>query len=172
MFPRQSDITCFRSFSMIHIRWYRLTYQQHAELSMCLNITIQMVPSPVTFWRQTVSILSVWSRVPVLYPGMQELRHLSSTLSVDPYPVSITHEPQHDKTNKMKTRISLRICPVWSGSSLSTWRSPWLSLERTAKTMIRLSGCPGWSVFAGRMSFCWFCHAQAHMKLPKNLILS
>ena len=39
-------------------------------------------------------------------------------------------EPPHNKTNKMakwhvrpaKTHISLGICPVWSESSLSTWR--------------------------------------------------
>ena len=38
-----------------------------------------------------------------------------------------TYEPRHDKTNKVsvrpaKTRISLGIRPVWSESSLSTWR--------------------------------------------------
>ena len=32
--------------------------------------------------------------------------------------------------------------------------SPWLSIERTAKTLIRL----GWAY----RSFCWFCHATAH----------
>ena len=37
------------------------------------------------------------------------------------------NEPQHDKTNKMsvrpaKTQISMGIHPVWSESSLSTWR--------------------------------------------------
>ena len=39
-----------------------------------------------------------------------------------------THEPQHDKTNKVtvrpaKTQISLGIRPVWSESSLSAWRN-------------------------------------------------
>ena len=38
-----------------------------------------------------------------------------------------SHEPRHDKTNKMcvrpaKTQISLGIRPVWSQSSLSAWR--------------------------------------------------
>ena len=40
----------------------------------------------------------------------------------------ILFEPRHNKTNKMtvrpaKTQISLGICPVWSESSLSTWRN-------------------------------------------------
>ena len=62
------------------------------------------------------------------------------------------HEPQHNKTNKMACApsedsdlpghpnklISLR-CP--SEEALG----PWLSFQRTVKTLIRLGGCPGWS---------------------------
>ena len=34
---------------------------------------------------------------------------------------------------------------------------------RTAKTLIRLGGCPGWSESSlGAQSFCWFCHEAAH----------
>ena len=33
----------------------------------------------------------------------------------------------------------------------------------TAKTLIRLGGCPGWSEsLLGAHSFCWFCHIPAH----------
>ena len=33
---------------------------------------------------------------------------------------------------------------------------------RTAKTLIRLGGCPGWSESSlGAHSFCWFCHEAA-----------
>ena len=40
---------------------------------------------------------------------------------------ALEFEPPHDKTNNVavhpaKTQISLGICPVWSESSLSTWR--------------------------------------------------
>ena len=36
---------------------------------------------------------------------------------------------------------------------------PYLPTERTAKTLIRLGGCPGWSESSlGAHSFCWFCH--------------
>ena len=55
------------------------------------------------------------------------------------------NEPRHDKTNKVtvrpaKTQISLPI-------------------ECTAKTLIRLGGCPGWSEFSlGAQSLCLFCH--------------
>ena len=68
------------------------------------------------------------------------------------------NEPPHDKTNKMtvrpaKTQISLGICPVWSESSLSTWRklgslaTHWAHSEDSNQTgrMPRLI----W-VFAGR----------------------
>ena len=37
---------------------------------------------------------------------------------------------------------------------------------RTAKTLIRLGGCPGWSEsLQGAHSFCSFCHVMAHMLL-------
>ena len=35
---------------------------------------------------------------------------------------------------------------------------------RTAKTLIRLGGCPGWSESSlGTHSFCWFCHVTAQV---------
>ena len=35
---------------------------------------------------------------------------------------------------------------------------------RTAKTLIRLDGCPGWSESSlGAHSLCWFCHVAAHL---------
>ena len=35
---------------------------------------------------------------------------------------------------------------------------------RTAKTLIRLGGCPGWSEsLLGAHSFWWFCHVAAHL---------
>ena len=36
---------------------------------------------------------------------------------------------------------------------------PKLPTERTAKTLIRLGGCPGWA----QRSFCWFSHEAAHI---------
>ena len=40
-----------------------------------------------------------------------------------------------------------------------------LPMERTAKTLIRLGDCPGWSECSlGHISFCWFCHAVAHLR--------
>ena len=44
--------------------------------------------------------------------------------------------------------------------------SAWASNERTAKTLIRLVGCPGWSESSlGAHSLCWFCHVTAQMTL-------
>ena len=48
---------------------------------------------------------------------------------------------------------------------------PELLIERTAKTLIRLDGCPGWSESSlGAHSFCWFCHVTAH--ISKHLVCS
>ena len=39
---------------------------------------------------------------------------------------------------------------------------------RTAKTLIRLGGCPGWSESSlGAHSFCLFCHVAAHIYKPR-----
>ena len=90
------------------------------------------------------------------------------------------YEPRHDKTNKMdvrpaKTQISLGIRPVWSESSLSAWRKLGsLAIHSwQGKTLIRLSGCPGWSQSSlGAHSFCWFCHDTAHKRnQPRRYIL-
>ena len=41
---------------------------------------------------------------------------------------------------------------------------------RTAKTLIRLGGCPGWSESSlGAHSLCWFCHVTARLVLPRFL---
>ena len=41
-----------------------------------------------------------------------------------------------------------------------------LRFRQTAKTLIRLGGCPGWSESSlGAQPFCWFCHVAAHMSI-------
>ena len=46
---------------------------------------------------------------------------------------------------------------------------PWLSIERTAKTRIRLGGCPGWCESSlGAQSFCWSCRDVAHITVTCN----
>ena len=70
-----------------------------------------------------------------------------------------------------KTQINLGVRPVWSESSLSAWRkvgslaTHWAHSE-DSNTLIRLSGCPGWSASSlGAHSFCWFYHEAAHLVL-------
>ena len=47
---------------------------------------------------------------------------------------------------------------------------PKLPTERTAKTLIRLGGCPGWSESSlGTKSFCWFCHEVAQNSSSSSL---
>ena len=89
--------------------------------------------------------------------------HFSSEKERDchPYLWSV-FEPQHDKTNKWpvrtaKTQISLGITPVWSEPSLSAWRSLG-SLATHREHVPRL-----FSVLAECTSFCWICHAVAHL---------
>ena len=41
---------------------------------------------------------------------------------------------------------------------------PSLPIERTAKSLIRLGGCPGWSESSlSAQPLCWFCHDAAHI---------
>ena len=92
-----------------------------------------------------------------------------------------------------KTPISLGIHPVWSESCWPQEESlgPWLPTEHTAKTLIRLSGCLGWSVFAGHTchfvlsyaatygignhflccTFCIFCLQTVLFRQSENLDL-
>ena len=60
-----------------------------------------------------------------------------------------TNEPPHDKTNKMACAPSedsghLGICPDWSVFTVRMKKAV-LPIEHTAKTWIRLGGCPVWS---------------------------
>ena len=65
-------------------------------------------------------------------------------------------KPTKSPVRQAKTKISLDIRPIWSAwaSALSDQRlrcpheetlGPYLSIERTVKTLIRLGGYPGWS---------------------------
>ena len=63
-----------------------------------------------------------------------------------------------------KSDQSLR-CP-YEGSL-----GPELPNERTAKTLIRLDGCPGWSESSlGAHSFCWFWHVAAHIAFCMSIL--
>ena len=88
-------------------------------------------------------------------------------------------EPRHDKTNKMsvrpaKTQISQGIRPVWSESSLSTWRklgslaTHWAHSEDSDQT--------GWMprliwVFAGRTLILLVLSCQAHLSCRYTVCL-
>ena len=75
------------------------------------------------------------------------------------YGKGIWNEPRHDKTNKMSVRPE-SLLPHEEALG------PWLSFECTAKTLIRLGRCPGWSESSlSAHSFCWFCHVVAQMSL-------
>ena len=57
----------------------------------------------------------------------------------------LTIEPEHNKTNKMTCAPSIH--PVWSESSLCTlWVAKDSLFSCGLRTLIRLGGCPGWSV--------------------------
>ena len=62
------------------------------------------------------------------------------------------YEPSHDKTNKMTCAPSEDSDQPGHPPSLISLHclheeavGPWLPIERLAKTLIRLGGCPGWS---------------------------
>ena len=86
------------------------------------------------------------------------------------------YEPQHYKTNKMACAPSKDSDQPGHPPSLISLccpheetLGPYLPVERTAKTLIRLWVCPGWSKSSlGTQSFCWFCHAVAHMYIDRT----
>ena len=82
----------------------------------------------------------------------------------------LKYEPRHDKTNKWLC-AQRKLRSAWaSAQSDQSLRCPHeenlgpkLHVERTAKTLIRLGGGPGWSESSlGTHSLCWFCHEAAH----------
>ena len=91
------------------------------------------------------------------------------------------YEPRHDKNNKVsvhpaKTQITQRrLRSAWASpqSDQSLLCAQWVVraqgfFMRTAKTLIRLGGCPGWSEsLLGAQPQCWFCHVAAHMYVLK-----
>ena len=66
----------------------------------------------------------------------------------------------------VKTQISLGFCPVWSESSLSAWRNIgplstcWAHSEDWSDWVDAQADL---SLHWAHMSFCWFCHAAAHI---------
>ena len=83
------------------------------------------------------------------------------------------YELRHDKINKVSVRPA-KTRSAWafvqSDQSLCCLHEeslgPFLPIECTVKTLIRLAGCPGWSESSlGTHSLCWFCHVAAHMYL-------
>ena len=98
-------------------------------------------------------------------------RCLVNIVSLLWFPGYNTDEPHHDKPNKMACAPSedsdqpahpINLVRVFAVHMKKVW------VERTAKTLIRLGGCPGWSESSmGAQSFCWFCHEAAQMTSRK-----
>ena len=87
----------------------------------------------------------------------------------------LLYEPPHDKTNIMtvrpaKTQINLGVRPVWAASSLcAQWvvKDPSF-LHADSEDSDQTGRMPRLiRVFAGHMSFCWFCQEAAHLKSHK-----
>ena len=77
----------------------------------------------------------------------QDLNCLSAAHQVKDVRASAWQNLQNSMCAQRRTHISLGIRPVWSEFLLSARRMVgyFLPVERTAKTLIRLGGCPGWS---------------------------
>ena len=76
-------------------------------------------------------------------------------------------KPSKWSVHPAKTSISLGICPVWSESSLcALWvaMDPWSSCgEQRLWSDYRTDAQADLSLRCLHRSFCWFCHAQAHV---------
>ena len=71
----------------------------------------------------------------------------------------------------VKTQIRLGICRVWSASSLSPWRNLGFSFTQWVHSE-DWSDCADvqadQSLHWVHRSFCWFCHAAAHLLQRQN----
>ena len=80
----------------------------------------------------------------------------------------------------MLTRVRVAIVVICNIGKAMIWAATWQNQQHhcapsensdqpghpPVETLIRLSGCPGWSESPlGAHSFCWFCHAAAHFFL-------
>ena len=82
------------------------------------------------------------------------------------------YERQHDKTDKITCCAQRRLRSAWaftqSDQILHCALNGWLRTQgffiRTAKTLIRLGRCPGWSEYS---LGCWFCHAAIQLLFEK-----
>ena len=85
---------------------------------------------------------------------------------------------ERQQVSRDMTKPTKWLCTQWrlrsawaSAQSYQTLRCPheesldlYLPIKRTAKSLIRLGRCPGWSESSlGTHSFCWFCHVAAHI---------
>ena len=97
-------------------------------------------------------------------------RHVTSSVQLTELGISSDFASWHDKTNKMTVRQrSLRsaCAPDKSDQSLRCALTVLLRTQdffmRTAKILIKLGGCPGWSESSlGAQTLCWFCYVAAH----------
>ena len=91
-------------------------------------------------------------------------------INIFPYQEINCHKMSHSTTNPTKWHMhpaKTQISPVLSESSLSAWRnigSLATLIKRTAKTLIRLGECPGWSESSlGAQVILLVCHVAAQM---------
>ena len=116
--------------------------------------------------------LLMWSSVYFYLLGVMNLTYrVDARIDVD----GSTTKLLHDKTNRMTctpSEDSDQPGHLPNLISLCFWlKKVWiLSYPFTAKTLIRLGGCPGWSESCwAHRSFHWFCHAGAHTQTDKTL---
>ena len=124
----------------------------------------------------------IWAIIPhssqTKYFMLTYLSILAAEWRVACYRLVQSHIWNHNKMSRDMTKPTKCLCPqrrlrsAWaSAQSDHSLRCPheeclgtWLPIERTAKTLIRLGGCPGWSESSlGTQSLCWFCHVAAQM---------
>ena len=148
---------------------------------------IKIVVTKSSLWYHKIFVISIshnrhikWNDTPWLY-NLPTLDMSVAGLSIPEITratkdilmkLPSTYELPHDKTNKMVCAPSedsdqpghppslIRVITV---RLKKAWVFSYPLATHWAKTLVRLGGCPGWSVFSGVQSFCWFCHEAAHM---------
>ena len=166
---------CGRAIIMIIIKYCRGT------IASCLTDTSQLSPLTLTVFRAPQGI-NTFPPFPV-FCCPQGISKLHPCPFFNVIFQSLLLSSSHIQVSRDMTRPTKWMCAqrrlrsAWaSAQSDQSLRCPHeeslgpnLPIKRTAKTLIRLGGCPGWSESSlGAYSFCWFCQVAAQVILLKN----
>ena len=146
---------------------------------MLISLNVLWIPS--LKWTLSVShcVIQIYIHIILLIiffiipPRSETTKNLFPLSSLPSYASVLILHVNHDMTKPTNWECAQRrLRSAWAfAQSDQSLRCPHeesfgpsLPIKRTAKTLIRLGECPGWSESSlGAQSLCWFCHVAAHV---------